>query len=266
MKSTFFITIVLISFCLQAEAQWDQYFAKWDGKDGAVMLDMSWKDVAPASQLQFLLICETQIDDCDDSGFPRDSEYEVLELLTDSILQEVKSHGVGVLVGTFTQDCYRKDFFYVRDTMDISSGNHVAVLGNKLKEFNLGFVFDPKWNVYLNFLYPNEFHLHSMNNSRVVRQMLERGEELKKKRELVHLARFNSERDRDDYRIIVLEQGFRILETSYNERYAKSYLIKFERRDRLELDWINDVTLRLAERADQLKGSYEGWELIVNEK
>lgn len=245
-------------------AQWDQYMATWEGKEGAVVLNMTWGEIAPVEELPFVTIVSFPSYQCDESGFPRPEEYERIDSLSSGIVKAATQSRESHHLATMNYDCQIKEFFYSRDTTNLRNDLLMyPVISIMLQKPKIEILHDPEWKVYRFFLYPDKYLTESMSNGRVIQEILEPGENPRHLRRLTHRAYFTAEQERNKFRVFILEQGFRIEDESRSENRDHPFLIVFSRRDQLLVDPITDITIRLAEKAESLSGVYDGWEASI---
>ena len=259
------ILAVSIVFVSPVISQWDQYMATWEGKEGAVVLNMSWGEIAPVEELPFVTVISFRSYQCDDSGLPKPEEYERIDSLSTGIINAATQQRESHHLATMNYDCEIKEFFYSRDTLNLRNEllNH-PMISMMLEKPAIEILHDPEWKVYRFFLYPDKYLRESMSNEKVIREIIQPGEDPRRLSRLTHRAEFKSEEEMNKFRVFVLEQGFRIEDTSKINDPERPFLIVFSRRDQLLVDPITEISIRLSERAESLSGVYDGWEASKN--
>lgn len=245
----------------QINAQWNQYNAMWEGEPGVMMVNMNLHDIAPLLELPYLLELKSAVFNCDELGQP---EPEALQRIEDQFI--ILENAIGEqtyleYAGRFLYQCQVKDYIYINDTTSIPN----LLKGSSKYTFNYRLKFDPEWHVYSDFIYPDPFLYQTMSNRSIIEIMREEGYDLSVKYPLKHYASFNIESDRWKYRTFLLEQNFKIVELDFREGNSLPYEIHFSRNDKLVLDNLSNITLRLNQRAEFLNGKYEGWEVEIKE-
>src|SRR5688572_16516836 len=110
-------------FVDQSKAQednWDVYLAQYEKGVGSTMFNETLRDIAPLSSYTFLLKAGVKYTDCDKDGFPLNSDFSKLHVISDSIQKLIAVKYPFRHAGTFTYQCERIDYFYVRDTTNLS--------------------------------------------------------------------------------------------------------------------------------------------------
>lgn len=116
-------TLILVSSFLspyflfaQEKENWDTYMAQYEKGAGTTLLNMSLKKIAPVKDLSFALITGVKFTDCSPEGFPSKKEFGNLYIISDSVKARVDRVVKNNMVGTFTYQGERLDYFYVADT------------------------------------------------------------------------------------------------------------------------------------------------------
>lgn len=253
--------LCFIFFSTSAMGQWEQYFAKYDGATGSVLVDMSYAETAPVKGYEYVLTTGIEFKPCSEDGMPDSITYEGLSLMSDKLEQYLSIQLSSTLVGTFTHQCKRVDFYYVKDTIGLR-----AFLVNFYDKNSQGYRaissmhHDPEWTTYFDFLYPDMYIIEYMMNSKIIRELFNQGDQLKKIRRIDHWAYFSEEPARDKFRLLVLERGFKVESMGKHRGEQMPYFIHFSRRDKPDIDYMTELTQILQSKANELGGAYDGWE------
>ena len=163
MRLLSFLSFILVSFQLSAQENWDTYITQYDNRPGSIMLNMSLKKSAPDSTVPFLFAAGVRFKDCTDKGLPTPIELQRLNIISDSVIAIVKRSIKNKLAGTFTFQCVRRDYFFVKDTVGLRDKVTAQIRKNfpgYAPTFHIKR--DAEWDAYLNFLYPNDSTLKYM--------------------------------------------------------------------------------------------------------
>ncbi len=136
---------------------WWSYLADYDGLPGSTLVNLALKARAPMHDHSTLLVTGVRYESPPNrSGLPDAAELESLDRLSDKRRTLVTGRSTAVFVGSFTHKNERLDYFYVADA---------AVLETALRDFYkaecpgrrpyINIKSDPRWEAYLDFLYPN---------------------------------------------------------------------------------------------------------------
>ncbi|MEO6254858.1 MAG: DUF695 domain-containing protein [Ferruginibacter sp.] len=264
-RHALFILIVLLPlFAVAQKEEWDTYLAEYEKGVGSTLLNMSVKTIAPVKKMPFVLITGVKFSDCPTDGMPSNSEFANLYLIFDSIQAKINRSVENMLVGTFTYQCERLDYYYVKDT----NGLRQALLKLYAARFSqyqpyVNIKEDKNWDAYLSFLYPNEETFEFMQNQKVLLGLEKAGDKLDKARKTDHWIYFGTETDRNCFIEYVTKNSFKI-EAKENVTGSNfSYKLQISRNDKIDLAAISRLTLELRRQAKKCNGAYDGWETFV---
>jgi hypothetical protein len=136
---------------------WWSYLADYDGLPGSTLVNLALKSRAPMHDHATLLVTGVSYESAPkDSGLPNAAELDFLNRLSDKRLTLVAAHSRALFVGSFTHKNERLDYIYVAGA---------AGLETALRDFYqtecptrrpyISVKSDPRWEAYLDFLYPN---------------------------------------------------------------------------------------------------------------
>lgn len=168
MKYVLLISLILAMACCDQVASvrktetmktglWWTYLADYDGLPGSVVVDLALKPTAPASRHNTLLVTGISYSTRPDgSGLPSEAELDFLSGLGTERLELISKHFDAILVGSFTHDGERLDYFYVTDATGLDEAlKHFYESECPDRQIFTQIKSDAEWDAYLNFLYPN---------------------------------------------------------------------------------------------------------------
>lgn len=256
------ITIYSIASA-QDDEQWDVYMAQYEKGAGSTVINMSLKSKAPDKNFRFLLSTGVRFNDCTTDGFPSQEEFQKLYVVSDSVKNLVNLAVSNIIAGTFTYQCERKDYYYIKDTVGIRQ--KLSALYKKQfpgYEPLINIREDAAWEAYLTFLYPNEETMEYMHNEKVVTKLNEAGDKLDKDRLVDHWLYFPDAKSRDSFIVYAKAKGFKIESKEMSEG-PKPFQLHISRVDKVDLPSISQLTLQLRREARKYNAEYDGWETIV---
>jgi hypothetical protein len=266
------IKLILLIFALlltnllkaQSDEKWDLYMARYEKGPGTMLVNMGIKNSAPVSHLPFIVITGVTFKGCDGAGFPGKDQFPKLYEVSDSVKKIISNAGQSVMVGTFTYQCQRLDYYYTNDTTNIRS-----TLNNL---YNRSFAqltpytkidVDKNWEAYLTFIYPNEETQEYMRNTKVVMQLQKSGDQLTEARKVDHWLYFKKQADLNCMTAYVKGKNFVVEKTNKSKKADFPFSLQISREDKVDIGSITAVTLELSRQAHNCKGEYDGWETFV---
>jgi len=123
---------------------------------------------------------------------------------------------------------------------------------------------DPEWNIYLEYLYPDEEAMLRINNNRMLQALEEQDDQPHIPRKISHWLYFKTEEDRNACAHSLKEEGFAVeAQAETADMEGLPYELEVYRQDKADADTITDVTTMLWQRAAEHNGNYDGWETMV---
>jgi len=280
------LTLLLLSVFVHGGAQdrWDAYVARYEVGLGSVILNMDLVNETHAN-LPFLLITGVDCKDCMGDGFPVRREYKRLYRLSDAVNRQViktlvtsapsselhqsteRLDGVetdrtrAILAGSFTHQCQRLDYIYVTDTVGIRSALERTYLkSGKGYHHYIQLIYDPEWEVYRTFLYPNEPLRIYMMNDRAITRMRDAGDALSRPRFVEHLIYFDTIEDRELFIRYIGRTKYDIKDERDMRRDSLRYQVRLARFETVSLEEMNSQATYLSTKARDFNGVYKGWD------
>lgn len=259
----------LLSILIQSGAQdngdyWEAYLAQYDKGAGSTLVNMSLKENAPFREFPFLLSARVKINLCSAEGLPEQNGWDNLYKISDKIKAEIDSRMPSKAPGVFTYQCWRTDYYYIKDTIGLRQ-QLTAVFRDFFpgQEYEIEFRSDSSWQAYLTFLYPNEETIEYISNEKVLSQLMESGDKLIKPRKIDHWLYFKTETGRREFISYATEQGFKIESQETSQNKELKFSLRLSRTDKVDIKSISAITLQLKRKARQYDGDYDGWETFV---
>ncbi|AXG71884.1 hypothetical protein KORDIASMS9_04142 [Kordia sp. SMS9] len=256
--------------CLHAQETqvWNTYQAKQEQGVSSTNLRMDLIDSAPINGFDFLFYIKIKYRVTEESDFPIGNKLKKLYRIKDAIYAKMQSVADdSKYVGSFMYDGSRFEYYYVKDAADIE--NHIDKLfRNKFRgeKYEVFIKSDPAWDLYLNFLYPNDEIKNFMSNRDTVIQLKNAGDDVLAVRKIDHYAGFTSVNEMNLFEEAIKKLAYKI---SYkkpvkNDKY--SHEIKFSRDNSVTLENTMKFTTELIKLAEEFNGNYDGWETFVVKK
>jgi uncharacterized protein (TIGR01619 family) len=246
------------------QPQWETYMGQYENGPGSTILDMSVKDKAPVKALPFLLVTGINFEKCNTDGLPEKEAFSQLYKVSDAVKLCMDSFIENIFAGTFTYQCERLDYYYIKDTAGIRQRLDKLYIDSFAgSKFYTNIKVDKIWQAYLDFLYPNALSLEFMLNEKLLMKLQEAGDQPDKERPVDHLLYFTTEADQQCFIPYILKQRFKILAKEKTDDSKRSYKLLISRTDKVDLATISAITIDLKRVAMKCNGEYDGWETAV---
>ncbi|HWK06240.1 MAG TPA: DUF695 domain-containing protein [Puia sp.] len=257
-----FLLLSLLSFA--QEENWDVYMAQYEKGPGSTLINMSLKATAPIKEYPFLLKTGVKLINCGQEGLPSSEESDAIYAMSDKMKSVIDFTLKSKSAGTFSYQCKRMDYYYVNDTDNIRRLLESAYKKYYPKyEYSIEIKNDPKWEAYLDFLYPNEETMEYMSNSKVVLKLTQAGDDLSKPRQVDHWLYFKNEADRELFIAYASKENYKMEGKKYIEKSPLHFQLQISRMDKVDMISITEITKKLRKKAKELNADYDGWETFV---
>lgn len=261
------LLLVAVS-CTTAIAQqenWDTYMARYGSKPGSVLVDMALAAKAPDKLLPFLVVVGPKARECrNPSGIPDTSEINTLENILNVTGSFLSGATAKKLAGTFTYNCERLNYYYVRDTTAVRSAiTRIFATHYPLYNYTLKIKHDPLWITYRTFLYPDSTATEWMATDKELLKLLQSGDYLSQPRSITHNLLFTSDTGRASFALYASQHRYTITSTKNANTTSLPYEIKVSRYGYPLMDSLMLMKSELTQAAKKYRGYYEGWDATL---
>lgn len=256
--------LVLPSFIFSQQDEWDVYMAQYEKGLGSTVLNMSLKQTAPKKEFPFVLVTGVTFKDCDAEGLPGKKQFPELYKISDSVNACLERNCQMVFAGTFTYQCERLDYYYIKDSSTIRK-ELFKMYNAHFKNYTpyINIKADSQWEAYLSFLYPNEEAFETMQNQKVVLNLVKEGDKLEKERKVDHWLYFSTENDRNCFITYATANKYKIENKELLKNSVRPYKLQISKTGKVDLQSITAITIELNRQAKKCHGNYDGWETMV---
>jgi len=230
-------------------------------------LRMDLKKEAPINGYDFLFYVKIKYRVTKESDFPVGNKLKKLYRIKDSIYNKMQSVADSKYVGSFMYDGSRFEYYYVKDASDIE--NHIDKLFRNTfrgEKYEVYVKSDPAWELYLDFLYPNDEILNFMSNRDTVIQLKNAGDDVLTVRKIDHYAQFTSVNDMNLFEEAIKKLAYTVSSKKPIKSDAYSHEIRFYRDNSVTLENTLKFTTELINLTKEFNGNYDGWETFVVKK
>ena len=235
--------------------------AKFGNKPGSVMVDLALIETAPDKLYPNLVITGPLAHSCNSQGLPDKEEIDQLEEILAATGNFLTGVTPKVLAGTFTYDCKRVNYYYVKDTAGVR--NALGRMYNRsYKDYNYTITIrhDPEWISYRTFLYPSADTRNWMENDKIITKMMQRGDSLSKPRNINFDLYFKTDTDRNALVLYAKSKGYTTDASMTSKSTAAPFEVIVSKYGPVKMETINDMTEELKRETRKHHGLYNGWE------
>jgi uncharacterized protein (TIGR01619 family) len=242
---------------LQHVEEWDFYMSNVDGVIGSLFVDLGLINIAPVADKPNVVWISIIMQNPQENGLSSNEESEILYTIEDNIVNSITNQYNAIFTGRLTSDGKHHFYFYFGDMSAYEKTITQIMLEYPNYEFEFGNKEDAEWDAYLNFLYPLPNQYQMIMNDRVIRNLEQHGDNLRKKRMVEHALTFKTENDRDNYISEIEKENFKVIDTFPTD--DGEYFLNVGRVDKVDYESVNDYVLYLWKLAGEYNGSYDGW-------
>ncbi|WP_347156863.1 DUF695 domain-containing protein [Pontibacter chitinilyticus] len=243
---------------------WEVYFCHIEEQPAFVSTDLGLVEVAPMETKPNLIEIAVALQTTDETGFPEAAEWEMLEKIEDAVVQLLEEKMLAVFVGKTLHNGKRGLYFYGDQVLQLE--DCVEAVRQKFPEYLIvsQATEDADWEIYFNFLYPDDESMQRIQNTHLLQELEEQGDQAFVPRNITHFLYFKTAADRQAMIQAADRQGYTLeSEEEAPEEEEYTYKLLLMRPDKADDETINVITLELLNLARQFNGEYDGWEAPV---
>jgi hypothetical protein len=245
------------------EEHWDFYLFDDQGAVSSNFLNMSLAQDAPVASHSVLGLVEITMLTPRPDGLSSDSEADALNELEDAIVNALVASGA-INCGRTTGRGVRTLAFYAASSPAFEKAARTATRAFPAYACEIETKSDPDWDYYLDFLFPSPEEWERMKNQKVLRALIENGDQLDRPREIDHWVFFDDQDAADAFASGLASEGFTLRGTPAPLEDGGPISVQFWREDAPRE--IDGITQALSEQARALGGDYDGWECPIIRK
>lgn len=243
---------------------WDTYMAMYENKPASILVDMSLIDRSPDKKYPNLVVTGPQAKSCNNLGIPDTTEITVLEDILTATGNFLAGVTPKILAGTFTFNCQRLNYYYVKDTTGIRNAlARMYARSYPDYRYSVNIKNDPYWKTYRTFLYPDEATENWMENNRVISGMIRSGDSLKTPRDIYFDFYFTSDTARQAFETAAVAKGYNTSRKTQSSKKPELYAIVLAKNSPALLNEVNKMTTELKQIAKDHNGHYTGLDATV---
>lgn len=238
------------------EEQWEVYPSELQGQFAMFAVNLGIAQGAPYANLRWLTIVRMTFEP-QPSGMPSNEANKLLYAAEDLLHRDVSDRG-GLQVGRVTVSGRREIFLYsaTNDAEVFQAALERRFPDLEVESFSRE---DSDWQVFFDLLYPGPLDFQRIHNQRVVRALTEHGDDPSIARKIDHFAYFPDPAARKSFRDELVERGFAVEYEEEGDKGDLRFGIAFRSHGPVDLSSVDQLTIPLFVRAEQLGGHYDGW-------
>jgi uncharacterized protein (TIGR01619 family) len=239
---------------------WDFYLTRVDDDPASIFVDLGQAESSPEAERQWLLRVFIEMQVARDDGLCDDEETETLYAIEDELFARVGRGLRARYVGRITSQGSREYFYYGKSQEGFAAAVAKALARFPQYRFTFADERDPEWETYFELLHPGDLEMQTIQNRRLVEQLVSGGDDLSQPRDVDHWLYFPSEHSRDQFIAQVDHEGFRGEAFTADQPDAEfGFGLRIVRSDRVDLETIDPLAIDLFLRAEACGGEYDGW-------
>ncbi|MDB5052448.1 MAG: hypothetical protein JWM44_498 [Bacilli bacterium] len=236
---------------------WDVYFKK---NKTLVRVDLGIVHNVPINGANTLIEVNMQ----SRNFFSKKLNFELLGTAEDEIDRELTEYDY--VVGAITYADSKSFYYYtMHENILVYLLKQILSKYKKLK-CEISVADDPKWEYYLNNLYPDVFERQMILDIKVVEQLKANNDNHQIPREINHWIYFVDNKSREDFKRNLNSNIYRIVEEKKLKDDSEFPLqLIISHTSTVEFETIYQITTELLKKTIEIGGNYDGWESPVKE-
>lgn len=146
---------------------WDCYACLVDEKSASCYLNLALNDIFPIPTKPNVLFVQIKMNQPREDGLSSEEEFQPLIDLEDAVIAQISEQLEAIYVGRMTTNGHRDLFFYFSDNSEIGNIVHGIMQQFTDYQYNIGAKPDPQGSIYLDYLYPNQRQLATIQQRRL---------------------------------------------------------------------------------------------------
>ncbi len=247
------------------QSDWTFYLSNVNDKLSSISTDLNLVSIAPVPGQESVVYVSIKMPNPREDGLSSDKDAEELWKIEDELIKAFDDSKLNyTFTGRLTSDGLRDLYFFAENIQIMERLVSATMKLFPEYEFDFGYKPDKEWSGYFDFLYPLPRQMQRIQNRRVVDQLMKGGDDLTKPREVFHWIYFKTKDDLDQFEQFTVSAGYKTTtrqETVQPDEYK--FVISVSRIDKVGYKDIDEYTLALWEKANELNGAYDGWETSI---
>lgn len=247
------------------QPDWTFYFSNVNDKLSSIATDLNLMNIAPVNGQDNVVYVSIKMPNPREDGLSSNKDADDLWQIEDEIIKAFDNNKLNyTFAGRLTSNGFRDLYFFGENTILMEKKVSSTMTAFPKYEFDFGHKPDKEWSGYFDFLYPLPRQMQVIQNRRVLEQLEKGGDDLTKKREVFHWIYFKTQNELDQFESFTNSLGFKTKNKGKTEQPNEyKFVISISRVDKVGYDEIDEYTIELWEKAQELNGDYDGWETSI---
>jgi uncharacterized protein (TIGR01619 family) len=247
------------------QPDWTFYFSNVNDKLSSIATDLNLINIAPVNGQDNVVYVSIKMPNPREDGLSSNEDADDLWKIEDEIIKAFDNNKLNyTFAGRLTSNGFRDLYFFGENTILMEKQVSSTMTAFPKYEFDFGHKLDKEWSGYFDFLYPLPRQMQVIQNRRVLEQLEKGGDDLTKAREVFHWIYFKTQNELDQFESFTTSLGFETKNKDKTEQPNEyKFVISISRVDKVGYDEIDEFTLELWEKAQELNGDYDGWETSI---
>lgn len=245
-------------------SDWGAFLTTIDNNEvGSIMTDLGLRPVVPIPEFETRVMVELIMLDPGPAGMSSATEIDLLNEIDEKLEAVLKQNHDAIYAGRLNHGGKLTSFSYVKEATNANETVVSVMSAYPQYQYKVETKHDPGWEMYLEFLYPEPVQMQTIQNGKVIQNLIENGDSLVSKRRVDHWAYFPDEEKRNRFLGFVKSKGFAVEGARHTPDNTNPYSLQFYRDDKVDQESVDEYTVELWQFANDIGGDYDGWETLV---
>jgi regulator of RNase E activity RraB len=242
------------------DGDWDFYEGTMEEDRMFVTLDLAAQEHAPLASHPMRLHVRFAMLQPREDGLRSDEEKDAIFALEDKIVEAMEKAAGAIHVARVVAQQHTELIFYFPTDKTAAADRPTDAVGD-VSPYTLEWFVeeDPEWEKY-DELFPNVYAMQSISNRRLVRHMVEAGDQISVPREIDHVVSFPSEEMAKSAAAALAEKGFRVDDADHADG---RWTLEFHREDACDGERPDEFVFEILDIVEPFEGDYDGWGSMV---
>jgi uncharacterized protein (TIGR01619 family) len=242
---------------------WNFYFCTVNDVLASIFLDLDLRKQVPDPSRSELLWEWVYFNSPRPDGLSSEAEFDTITAIEKQITRSLEQDFRAILSGRITTAGRREFYYYGAHSVGFKSVVADGLGRFPDYKFDCGIQKDPKWDQYLNVLYPSEEQRQRIENRSLLDVLEQKGDTLTSPRDIFHWIYFRTKNDLDAFWDSIRPLEYRMQSQPDNPNSEFPFGLCIARFQSVKRDDVDEAVVELFRRAKEFHGDYDGWETEI---